>query len=656
VLRRPVETTGVERTLREWLITSEFDPTTTLALQTWLTGKYFIAQLQRNRFKATHCVDRFSAFQEGLLLNIPRVRNKRAVKKMTVASIAPELEALAGEAMAEWKVPAVAIAVVQKGETALLKAYGQRDVEAGLATTTQTQFTICSITKTFTATGLAMLVDEGRLDWTKPVRDYVPEFRLHDAVATDRITVRDLLSHHTGLPRHDWIWMPGDRSRAEMLTAMRYIEPSRDVRTTYQYSNLGYNAASIVAERISGLSWEDFTRTRITDRLSMPVTFTAEELEAADDAATPYLIHQDQLKRSKNWPIRATAAGAINTSVAAIANWMTFLLSEGEFDNERLLSTTLVREMQAPRVLAAAPEFEFGHSHYGLGFGSTIYRGERVVGHSGGWLGWSTLMRLMPNKNVGVAVFCNRGGAPVPGILINHVFDRVCGEEPVPWLDRLRDLRRKALAQEEIDEQTRQTARKPNASPSHELSDYAGSYEHPAYGRVIITRTGDSLHWAYRAFSAPLTHRHYETFEVPQIPYELNPDRLAISFTTDRDGNIASLSAQLEPMVADIVFTRLPSGDCLDASYREACVGRYRHGSINHVVSLQVDGQLMLKPDFQPLYHLRPYQGGIFSIVELEGFRVEFRRGTTNSTDELVFHQPNGTFVAQRSEPDDVSS
>jgi hypothetical protein len=109
-------------------------------------------------------------------------------------------------------------------------------------------------------------------------------------------------------------------------------------------------------------------------------------------------------------------------------------------------------------------------------------------------------------------------------------------------------------------------------------------------------------------------------------------------------------------MVADIVFMRVPSGDCMDVAFREARVGRYRHGSITHVVSLQADGQLTLKPDFQPLYHLRPYQGAIFSIVELEGFRVEFRRGSTSSADELVFHQPNGTFVAQRSESDDIAS
>ncbi|WP_407155375.1 serine hydrolase [Bradyrhizobium sp. STM 3557] len=579
-----------------------------------------------------------------------------AANDTILTSMIPGLDALAEEAMTEWKVPAVAVALVQNGETAILKAYGQRDAEAGLPATPHTQFTNCSITKTFTATGLAMLVDDGRLDWKKPVRDYVPEFRLHDPVATERVTVRDLLCHHSGLPRHDWIWMPGGLSRMEMLAAMRHIEPSRDIRTTYQYSNLGYNAASIVAERISGQSWEDFTRTRITERLKMPVTFSIDGLANAEDAATPYVSHRDQRRPSKLWPIHATAAGGINTSVAAIANWMRFLLAEGEFENQRLLSAALVREMQAPRVHSGTPEFEFGHVHSGLGFVSTTYRGERIIGHSGGWIGWSTLMRLIPERNLGIAVFCNLGGAPVPSILINYLFDRICGKEPVPWLTRLRDLRRKALAQEEIDEQNRSAARKPNAPPAHPLSDYAGSYEHPAYGRITITATADGLHWAYRIFSGQLAHRHYETFETPRLPYELNPDRLAISFSTDRDGNVASLSAQFEPMVADIVFTRAPGGDCMDATFRAACVGRWRHGSITHVVSLQHDGELTLKPDYQPLYHLRPYQGGIFTIIELEGFRVEFRRGATGAVDELVFHQPNGTFIAQRIEAGLASS
>ncbi|MGY4307610.1 CubicO group peptidase (beta-lactamase class C family) [Bradyrhizobium sp. USDA 4369] len=573
-----------------------------------------------------------------------------------LAAITPELDALAAEAMDEWKVPAATIAVVQNGETAILRAYGQRNCDFGLPATPQTQFTICSITKTITATGLAMLVGDGRLDWTKPVRDYIPEFRLHDPVATERVTVRDLLSHHSGLPRHDWIWMPGGLSRAEMLAAMRHIEPSRDIRTNWQYSNLGYNVAGLVAERISGQSWEDFIRSRITDPLQMTVSMTVDDLAKAEDAATPYVVHRDERKPTKLWPLHATAAGGINTSVAAIANWMTFLLAEGEFAGHRLLDATLIHEMQAPRVPSSGPDREFGHFHYGLGFSTTTYRGERIVGHSGGWLGWSTLMRLIPERKIGVAVFCNVSAAPVPAILINRVMDRVCGKEPVPWLERLRDLRRKALAQAETDEQTRMAARRPNAPPAHPLSDYAGSYQHPGYGRITITAANDALHWAYRSFQGPLEHRHFETFETPQLPYDLNPDRLALSFHTDRDGNVASLSAQFEPMVADIVFQRAPGGDCMDPAFRAACAGRWQHGATTHVVTLQDDGELTLKSDFQPLHHLRPYQGGIFSIVELEGFRLEFRRGATGAVDELVFHQPNGAFVAERMESDPAAA
>jgi CubicO group peptidase (beta-lactamase class C family) len=163
-----------------------------------------------------------------------------------------------------------------------------RDVEADLPVTEDTQFILCSVTKSFTALGLAMLVDEARLDWAKPVRDYLPEFRLQDAVVTERVTTIDLLCHNTGLPRHDWIWMPADISRAEMLQALRYLELSKDIRAAYQYCNLGYVAAAMVTERISGQTWEDFTRERIMKPLGMVHTgFSDADLQGAPDSARP---------------------------------------------------------------------------------------------------------------------------------------------------------------------------------------------------------------------------------------------------------------------------------------------------------------------------------------------------------------------------------
>jgi len=477
----------------------------------------------------------------------------------------------------------------------------------------------------------------------------ITEFRLHDAVATDRITVRDLLCHHSGLPRHDWIHLPGDFSPAQMLAAMRYLEPSDDIRSTFQYQNLGYLVAGMVTERISGQSWTQFTRARLTDKLRMTVTFTAEELAATADAAVPYSMDGDTRLRAKLYPLRTTPAGGINTSIASLANWLRFQLDIGEFEGQRLLSPALIQQLQIPRVHVAASEFaEYGDSHYGLGFGSRSYRGERVVRHGGGWIGWSTLMTMLPDRGVGVAVFTNHGGSAVPDIVANFVFDRACGKEPVPWLDRHREQRRKAVAQLDVDRQAHKVLRRSNTRPSHELDDYVGDYDHPGYGRINIARAGDELQWTYRGISAPLAHRHYDTFELPEAPERLLPDRLAISFSTDREGNITSLSAPLEPLVKDIVFTRVPAGDCKDPAFRKDCIGTFTRPQTTIVVGQDSDGQLILTVGSQPTYKLLPYQGRTFAIAELTGFRVEFRRGADGTVNELIFHQPNGTFAAPR--------
>ena len=267
-----------------------------------------------------------------------------------IAELVPELDRLAVDAMADWKVPGAAIAVVQDGKVTLAEAYGQRDVEANLPVTTATQFVMCSITKSFTATGVALLHNEGRLDWTKPVRDYLPEFRLHDPVATERVTIRDLLSHQSGLPRHDWVHLPGDRAPAEMLGAMRYLKPSFAIRSAHQYNNLGYNVAGLLIERVSGQSYEAFIRARLTDRLGMTVGFTLDDLEASADAARPYMIHEDTRLPAIRLPIRTVAAGAINSSVVGLANWMRLHLGKGEFNGERLLPAILIDALHAPRV------------------------------------------------------------------------------------------------------------------------------------------------------------------------------------------------------------------------------------------------------------------------------------------------------------------
>ncbi|MBR1230375.1 MULTISPECIES: serine hydrolase [unclassified Bradyrhizobium] len=566
-----------------------------------------------------------------------------------VSSFVSDLDRLAAEVMADWKVPGVALAVVQDGKVALTRAYGQRDVEANLPVTPATQFVICSITKSFTATAIALLHQEGRLDWTKPVRDYMPEFRLSDPVATERVTVRDLLSHQSGLPRHDWVHMAGDRAPAEMLGLMRHLELSRDIRTTWQYNNLCYNVAGLLIERLSGQSFEAFIRTRLTDRLGMTVSFNLDDLDAAGEAARPYMMHEDTRLPAMRLPIRTIAAGAINTSVTGLANWMRLHLDKGELDGERLLPAALIGELHASRAFISAPNLaEFGQALYGLGFQTNYYRGDRMVFHGGGWVGWGSLMTLMPDLGIGIAVLTNRSPSEVPSTLTWYILDRLRGRAPVEWRARFLKQRDEFIAHMQVDKDAREKARHKDTQPAHELAAYAGEYAHPAYGVMSMTAKDGALHWAWRGMSAPLTHRHYETFELPEEPHRLQPDRLAITFLTDRDGNIVSLSAPLEPVVKDIVFARLAAGDCTDPAFRARCVGHFKSGSITHRVTLDSENRLVLKPDYQPAYRLAPEQGRRFRIVELEGLVVEFRGEAV--IDEVVFHQPNGVFVAQRVE------
>jgi CubicO group peptidase (beta-lactamase class C family) len=567
-----------------------------------------------------------------------------------IADLIPELDRLAVDAMADWKVPGAAIVVVQDDKVVLTKAYGQRDVEADRPVTAATQFVMCSITKSFTATAVALLHNEGRLDWTKPVRDYLPAFRLHDPVATERVTIRDLLCHLSGLPRHDWVHFPGDRAPAELMGVMQYLEPSRDIRSAYQYNNLCYNVAGLLIERLSGQSYEAFIRARLTDRLGMTVGFSLENLEASADAARPYMIYEDTRLPAIRLPIRTVAAGAINTSAADLANWMRLHLGKGEFNGERLAPAALIDALHAPRVHYTEPRSaEFGETHYGLGFRCQSYRGDRLVFHGGGWPGWGTLMTLVPDFGIGVAVLTNRSWSDVTTALTWHVVDRLRGREPIDWRERSRKRREQALAQMQADKDAREKVRHANTRPAHDLAAYAGDYAHPAYGLMSIKEQDRELHWSWRGMFAAMAHRHYETFELPEVPDRLLPDRLAITFLTDREGNIVSLSAPLEPMVKDIVFVRLAAGDCTNATFRERCIGNFKSGATTHRVTLDTDGRLVLKPDNQPPYHLAPQQGRRFRIRELEGFVVEFR-GEGTIVDEVIFHQPNGTFTAKRVE------
>nr|MCU0254751.1 beta-lactamase family protein [Acidobacteriota bacterium] len=291
--------------------------------------------------------------------------------------------------MKEWNVPGVAVAIVVDGKVVLERGYGQRDVKAGLPVDAHTLFAIGSSTKAFTALDLAILVDEGKLDWDQPVTSYLPDFKMQDETATKLMTPKDLVTHRSGLPRHDLMWYGSDATREQMFAGLQYLQPSASIRNRFQYQNLMFMTAGILAGRLAGTSWEAFTRERILGPLGMESTvFALEDAAKTGNVSKPY----EQKKETKELAemayrdIREVGpAGAIFSSAHDMAEWVRFQLGDGTRDGTAVVSATQLAETHKPQMVGETP-FVFPENPivlYGLGWFIQPYRGHARIHHGG---------------------------------------------------------------------------------------------------------------------------------------------------------------------------------------------------------------------------------------------------------------------------------
>jgi CubicO group peptidase (beta-lactamase class C family) len=557
---------------------------------------------------------------------------------------------LVAEVMAEWRIPGLAMAVLRRDEPPALRCWGVCDIDTDAQVTTDTVFPICSVTKSFTATALALLVDEGKLEWDRPVREYLPAFRLCDPVATDQATLRDLLTHRTGLPRHDWVHMAGHLDNAGMFAALRHLEPSRPFRSAFQYNNLMYLVAGLVLERVSGQRWEDFVRTRVLLPLGMERATTSLEdmLAQYPDCAMPHLTIDDVLRRVAVRPINTRPGGGICASIAEMAEYMRFQLDPVAGHGGLRLSPAAAAEMTAPQIHVERSEFpEVGAMHYGFGFGVAVnYRGAWRIDHGGGWLGYNCDLRLLPDQRGGVMVLTNRSDSGCT-VLTNTILDHLLGLEPAPWLERLRPPREARREQAAKDRAAKAEARHRDTRPSHTLADYAHEYVHPAYGKVRIVCDGDALRWQGLGFDLPMVHRHYDVFETAADEVEGFSVKI-VQFATGVEGDIESLCVPLEPAVAPIVFRRQPEAEMATRAFLEPLTGVYRYLGVAFRIAIDETGRLTFTRNQGPTEPLLPRHGTMFGFADTELIRVEFRRNAAGTVDGLIFHEPTSTYVAER--------
>jgi CubicO group peptidase (beta-lactamase class C family) len=366
-----------------------------------------------------------------------------------LAQSRPDIDSVVDKAMAEWQVPGLVLAAVEDGRVIHQKAYGLRDVKRNLPVTAKTLFGIGSITKSFTVLVLQTLAEEGKLQWERPVRDYLPDFRLQDAVVTERATPLDLVTHRTGLPRHDGLWGAGTFTRRDIFARLRFLEPSRDFRAEFQYNNLMYLTAGVLAETVAGQTWEDLVRQRILGAARMSSTLVHyADAARQEDSATGYEEIKSELVER---PIEQSApaideagpAGSLQSNIEDMTRYLRLHLEAGELEGRRLLARRRFDEMRTPRVVipdGPVPSPYGAEQSYGMGLFLTHHRGRKVVYHTGTYAGYHALLWWLPEEKFGLVMMLNRAARAVPAVIALTMTDRFLAAPATDWHVKLKSF------------------------------------------------------------------------------------------------------------------------------------------------------------------------------------------------------------------------
>jgi CubicO group peptidase (beta-lactamase class C family) len=485
-----------------------------------------------------------------------------------------EIDEYASKAGRDWKVPGFAMAIVKDDRVIFAKGYGVRELGKTEAVDADTLFAIASNTKAFTAAALATLVDEGKLKWDDPVTKYLPSFQLYDPFVTRELTVRDLLSHRSGLATFggDLLWYESDYSREEILRRIRHLRPVSSFRSRYGYQNVMFLAAGEIIPAVTGKSWDEFVRERFFAPLGMSRTNTSiKAFKPGDNIASPHNEVEGRVRVVRYGNVDgAGGAAAINSSVADMARWIRLQLGRGTYENRKIFSAAASREMWTPHTIApfgeSSEKFNPAQhfSLYGLGWGLGDYHGRKVVSHGGALDGMLSRVALMPEESLGIVVLTN-SETSLPPVLTNKVFDVFLGVTPRDWsADYLARVNAGREAAEAAAKKT-EDARVRDTRPSLPLASYAGTYSGAMYGDARVTEEGGKLVLRLlpsHNFVGDLEHWHFDTFRVKWRDSIVYPfPRGWVTFTLDSRARVGELKLDVPNPDFDfkeLEFKRVP--------------------------------------------------------------------------------------------------
>ncbi|GAB3282340.1 serine hydrolase [Parahaliea aestuarii] len=487
------------------------------------------------------------------------------------APSASDIEKDIARAMDTFQVPGMAVAVVHQGKTWYSGGTGIAEMNTANKVDDDTLFQIASVTKAFTAAALALLVDEGKVEWDAPVIDYLPDFRMYDPWVTREFTVRDLLTHRSGLPlgAGDLLLVPQtNTTRDEVVRAMRHLKPSSSFRSEFAYDNLLFIIAGEVIAAASGMPYEDFVERELLAPIGMgDCTAGLTRVPASASKATPHLLVDGewQITDSLANPLIAPTGG-INCSAGGMALWMQFLLADGKTRNgEQLVSREQMKELFNPVTLTQSRSYLVEHAGafltaYALGWNVSTFYGQPVYTHGGGLWGMTTYIALLPEQDL--AVFAsNNLMSSAPLAVVNDIVDsflaETSNESGKDWVAIAHDAANTRVADADSEVAQAAAERDSDSTPRLPLKDYTGTYNDPWYGNIEISLNKKGQLWFTSERSAtlegPLEHFQYDTFIARWTDTTLNADAY-VSFELSPEGGVEGIQMKAVSPATDFSF------------------------------------------------------------------------------------------------------
>lgn len=483
----------------------------------------------------------------------------------------PTIDPYIQKLMTEWEVAGSAVSIVYKDKVIFSKAYGYRDVANKVPVTTKTMFGIASNTKLFTSMAAAMLHEEKKLDLDKPVRTYMPELRFATGELDEKLTLRDMLSHRSGVPRWDGVWAGSNYSLQEILDRLQYMKPTLGFRQGYLYNNNMYAAAGAVTAKVNGTTWEQLIQTKIFDPLEMKGSTFSFETAGKGEFSKDYLVGRVDKKLKEYEPDSHcdcwAPAAAIVSNVEELSNWMIAQINGGKFKGKQVIPAKAITETMVPNNITSKEmvydEVFFGL--YGMGRSTTDYKGKILVSHSGVISGYRSTISMLPKDSLAIIVLTNTAqGSPMATASVYGIVDRLLQLEQSPWTTKIKAEIAKQDKKSWREMDSLKALKVKDTKPSHALTDYVGTFENKAYGKIIISLEDDHLRMRHRIWDEPLEHFHYDQFwstEHPDMSINYSLRVYKLHFTTNEAGKIDKIKTRVggDPEV-EFVRMKDPNG------------------------------------------------------------------------------------------------